>query len=115
MDDIGGECSSHVSMGLVRVVEEAQFQGDEALCSQLDGLHWLPLLPVPDSQRISVLCWYLRRIEALHRHKKPEPMRNNKAGHWHPSAQLLPAWSDKLKIVWKPAKLSFLASKGLYF
>lgn len=49
----------------VGIVQKAQFQGEEPLCTELDGLHRLAFFPVPNRQAFSIVRRNLCRVEAL--------------------------------------------------
>ena len=65
VDDIAGQCCAHVSMSLRRIMQESQFQRNQAIATKLNRLHRLPLLPVPHCQCVTVLNWDLCGIKSL--------------------------------------------------
>ena len=65
VDDVGGQGRAHEGVRLLRVVQEAELQGEEPLRAQADALHRLPLFPVPHRQRVAVQIRHLRWVEAL--------------------------------------------------
>ena len=55
-EDGRAECTPHVALGGVRVVQEAHLERDEAVRAQVDALHEGVLLPVPEVQEAPVVA-----------------------------------------------------------
>ena len=54
VDDIGRQGSTDEAVGLRGIVQEARLQRDQAVGTQLDLLHDLALLPVPEGECVTI-------------------------------------------------------------